>query len=549
MGGEKLMPHNNEQYNWELNNLAVDEMSEKIRQFLSMQKIDRREITRHTLTAEEILLKYLDTSEKTGTVTLDMGTHFANHFITLSVEGSAANLYRPSEEADGVLKTGLLKNLGLAPEYVYKGNVNVYTFYIRKRQRINPLLSLLLVFAIAIATGMLGKLLPDGVRASILTDFFDRIRTAFLNILGCLAGPMMFLSVVWGVYGIGDVATLKQIGKRLMLRYFGIVCLCVLLGGAISLSIFRPGFAAAESSGSFAAVFSMILDIIPKNFFSPFVDGNTLQIIFMALIFGFAMLFLGQRTSSVAKAVEQINYIIQFIIGFISKLVPYFIFIVVVSMIWSDAVDVFVSARLLILAFLLTVLVSQLLILLGTAVLNRVSPLLLLKKNLATFIIALTTASSAAAFAYSLKTCKEEFGIDDSISSFGIPLGVVMFKPATALNYLVTAVFFAKFYGIEISVSWIVSLVFCSSVLAMATPPIPGGAVASYTVLFTQLGIPSEALAVALACYTLFDFIDTGFNQLSLPFCLLNLAAKFGMVDRSVLTGQAKMKKTVEAAP
>ena len=122
-----------------------------------------------------------------------------------------------------------------------------------------------------------------------------------------------------------------------------------------------------------------------------------------------------------------------------------------------------------------------------------------------------------------------------------------MFKPATALNYLVTAVFFAKFYGIEISVSWIVSLVFCSSVLAMATPPIPGGAMTSYTVLFTQLGIPAEALAVALACYTLFDFIDTGFNQLSLPFCLLNLAAKFGLVDRDILTGKAKKKTTAGA--
>ncbi|MDO4983658.1 MAG: cation:dicarboxylase symporter family transporter [Eubacteriales bacterium] len=541
------MSHSNEQYTYELNYPAVDEISEKLRQFLSAQKLDRREVTRHTLTAEEILLKYIDTGEQAGTVTLNMGTRFANHFITLSVEGSPTNLYRPSEEADGVLKAGLLKNLGLAPEYAYKGNENVYTFFIRKRQRINPLLSLLLVFALAFATGMLGKLLPDGVRASILTDFFDRIRAAFLNILGCLAGPMMFLSVVWGVYGIGDVATLKQIGKRLMLRYLGIVCLCVLLGGAISLSIFRPGFAGTESSGSVATVFSMILDIIPKNIFSPFVDGNTLQIIFMALIFGFAMLFLGQRTSSVAKAVEQINYIIQFIIGFISKLVPYFIFIVVVSMIWSDAADVFVSARSLILVFLLTVLVSQLLILLVTAVRNRVSPLLLLKKNMTTFIIALTTASSAAAFAYSLRTCKEEFGIDDSISSFGVPLGVVMFKPATALNYLVTAVFFAKYYSIDISASWVVSLVFCSSVLAMATPPIPGGAMTSYAVLFAQLRIPSEALAVALACYTLFDFIDTGFNQLSLPFCLLNLAAKFGLVDRDILTGKAKKKTTAGA--
>ena len=541
------MSHSSEQYTYELNYPAVDEMSEKIRQFLSAQKLDRREITRHTLTAEEILLKYLDTGEKTGAVTLNMGTRFANHFITLSVEGPAANLYRPSEDTDGALKAGLLKNLGLAPEYAYKGQTNNYTFYIRKHRRINPILSLLLVFAIAFVTGMLGKLLPDGVRTAILTDFFDRLRAAFLNILGCLAGPMMFLSVVWGVYGIGDVATLKQIGKRLILRYLATVFLCVLLGGMISLPIFRPEFAATESGSGVAVIFSMILDIIPKNIFSPFVDGNTLQIIFMALIFGFAMLFLGQRTSSVAKAIEQINYLIQFIIGFISRLLPYFIYIIIVSMIWSDKTEVFTSARSLILVFVLTVLVSQMLILLYTAVHNRINPLLLLKKNLTTFIIAFSTASSAASFANNLKACKEEFGIDDSISSFGVPLGVVMHKPATALNFVVSAVFFADYYNIGISAFWIATLLFCSSLLAATTPPIPGGAMTAYAVLFTQMGIPAEAIAVALACNTLFDFVQTGFNQLSLPFCLLDLAAKFGLVDRDILTGKAKKKTTAGA--
>ncbi|MDO4816335.1 MAG: cation:dicarboxylase symporter family transporter [Bacillota bacterium] len=72
-------------------------------------------------------------------------------------------------------------------------------------------------------------------------------------------------------------------------------------------------------------------------------------------------------------------------------------------------------------------------------------------------------------------------------------------------------------------------------ILAVATPPIPGGAMASYTVLLTQLGIPIEALAVALACDAVFDFIDTGIDQFLLPYILLNQAGKLGLVDRETL--------------
>ena len=49
------------------------------------------------------------------------------------------------------------------------------------------------------------------------------------------------------------------------------------------------------------ALFTMLLGIIPENLFSPFVDGNTLQIIALAVATGIAMLFLGQETDFVAK--------------------------------------------------------------------------------------------------------------------------------------------------------------------------------------------------------------------------------------------------------
>lgn len=78
-------------------------------------------------------------------------------------------------------------------------------------------------------------------------------------------------------------------------------------------------------------------------------------------------------------------------------------------------------------------------------------------------------------------------------------------------------------------------MIFSAGILAIATPPIPGGAITAYTVLFSQLGIPAEAIAVALACDTILDFICTGGDQFMIPFAILNQANRLGLVNKDIL--------------
>ncbi len=519
-----------------LNAETVDACSERVREYLTGLKLARRDVTRYALSVEEILLKSMDAIGQGAAVCLRMGTRFFRPYIELGVVGAAANIYASERERHSTLGDSVLKNLGLSPEFSYQDGVNLYTFRIR-RKSLNPFVRLALTLALAIATGVLGMLLlPVGFRTAVLDGVLTPLHDTFLNVLGCIAGPMVFLSVAWGIYGIGDAATLKRIGKRMLGSYIGTVFLAVLVLGCLAVPLFSLRF--AESSGGsseLSALFGMLLDIFPKNIFSPFVDGNTLQIIFLAVVIGIAMLFLGQKTTAVAIAVEQINYIVQFLIEFISRLVPYFIFIVIVGMIWSDSLTVLSGVGKMFAVFIGMVLIMVIGMLLFSSLRSRVGPLLLLHKGLPTLLIALTTASSAAAFGTNMTACRKQYGIDDTIASFGIPLGMVTFKPTTALNYLAVTLFFAESYGVEVSAAWLVVMIFTVTVLALATPPIPGGALTAYTVLFAQLGIPGEALAIALACDTLFDFVDTGFDQFLLPFALLNQANRLGMVDREVL--------------
>ena len=529
------MKPQNEVFESILNASSIDECSERVRIFLQNRKLENRDILRYAMMTEEILLKSLESNDNKIPFRLTMGFRFSAPFITLEVDGKPYNVYAQNNQEQGVLGAGILSNLGLSPEYIYAANTNRYHIRIKKKT-FNPFISTLIALALAFAVGFAGLLLPDSFRSAVLTMAFVPLHNIFINILSCIAGPMIFLSVAWGIYGMGDAATLKQIGKKVLFNFIRSIFVAVV--GFLIVSLFFFSFHLTVSkkiNTEISTIVTMLLDIFPKNIFSPFVEGNILQIIFLAFVIGTAMLFLGQKTNAVAVAVKQINFMVQYMIEFIGKLVPYFIFVVIVKMIWSDSAAILLKVIKWFLAYISFVVVFTVIRFLYSSLKHRVSFFLLVKKGLPTLLVALTTASSAAAFGINMNVCKKQYGINDSICSFGLPLGIVAYKPATAICYLTMSLFFAENYQIKVSVMWFVILIIAAIILALATPPIPGGAMTAYTVLFTYLGIPVEAIAIALACDALVDFTSTGCDQFVLPLPLLDEASKMGLVDYNIL--------------
>ena len=105
---------------------------------------------------------------------------------------------------------------------------------------------------------------------------------------------------------------------------------------------------------------------------------------------------------------------------------------------------------------------------------------------------------------------------------------------------LLLVFYFASHYGLSCSLGWIVAAVFVSSVVAIAAPPIPGGAAAAYSMLFMQLGIPSDALALTLALDMILDFVITAFSVFILQLTLIDLSAGMGMIDKVILRNDGR---------
>ena len=78
---------------------------------------------------------------------------------------------------------------------------------------------LLAAIIAAVALGLAVRLLPENISTVLRQDIIAPLLQTFLGFLNAVAGPMIFLSVVWGIYSIGDASTFSEVGRRICVRY------------------------------------------------------------------------------------------------------------------------------------------------------------------------------------------------------------------------------------------------------------------------------------------------------------------------------------------
>ena len=166
---------------------------------------------------------------------------------------------------------------------------------------------------------------------------------------------------------------------------------------------------------------------------------------------------------------------------------------------------------------------------------QQISPIMLIKKMMPTFIIALTTASSSAAFATNIETCEKKLGIDKKIINFGLPLGQSVFMPAASVLFFSMGICMMETFQVPITTMLLVNLFIIALVLAIAAPPVPGGFAVCVTILVTQLGIPEAAIPIVIAISMILDFPCTATNLFCLQAELTDLAGGLDMLDTEML--------------
>ncbi|MFE5839817.1 C4-dicarboxylate transporter DctA [Arthrobacter sp. NPDC056493] len=164
----------------------------------------------------------------------------------------------------------------------------------------------------------------------------EPIGTTFVNSMKMLIGPIVFLTIVGGIASVADLKKVGMTGLK-ALTYFQIGTIFAMIFGLVAINIFRLGDGVNADAGSIKTSDSaaklidagqhqewwqFLTHIIPNSIVGPFVEGDILQIIFIAVVFGIALNAMGKVGAPVLDGVQRLTAVMFKILGFIMKAAP-----------------------------------------------------------------------------------------------------------------------------------------------------------------------------------------------------------------------------------
>ena len=235
----------------------------------------------------------------------------------------------------------------------------------------------------------------------------------FLNAVQIVIGPLVYFSIALCVSQFENFSELGRVGGKILKIFALSSCMAILIGmGIFNLLKFAVPFAALGAQGSISAAAAgfefknFIVNIVPDNFIKPFVELNVLQIIFMALVSGAAVILSGSYSQSLRNFFDSGCNLFSSITGLIMKLIPAGTFCVILSLTLKTGLNALMpfAAVILILltGFLVLVLAYSLIILL----IAKLNPFKFLTKYFPAFLASSALSSSSAAIPINLKACK-----------------------------------------------------------------------------------------------------------------------------------------------
>jgi Na+/H+-dicarboxylate symporter len=129
-----------------------------------------------------------------------------------------------------------------------------------------------------------------------------------------------------------------------------------------------------------------------------------------------------------------------------------------------------------------------------------------------TQIFAFSTSSSNATIPVTLQTTEKRLGVDNSTASFIVPFGATINMDGTAIMQGVATVFIANVYGIDLGLSGYLTVIGMSVLASIGTAGVPGVGLIMLAMVFAQVGLPIEGIALIMGVDRLLDMIRTAVN-------------------------------------
>ncbi len=373
-----------------------------------------------------------------------------------------------------------------------------------------------------------------------IDGLFDLGGSVFIASLKMLVVPLVFVSLVCGVFSIGGSARIGLISIKTLAFYLLTTAVAISIALLVS-NLIDPGkgvevvkesaFQAKESQ----SIWKTLKDIVPTNFIGAMADGKMLQIIVFAILFGIALSRVENEAQQIKSFFVQLDKVIMQMVMILMKLAPYGVFCLIATMFANSGVeDIAKLAKYFI--NVLLVLVLHLFISYGVLLwlFTGLNPITFFKKMERLWVFGFSTASSNATLPVTLETVEEKLGVKNEIASFTVPLGATINMDGTAIMQGVATVFIAQYYGIDLGFNGYLMVILTATLASIGTAGVPGVGLIMLTMVLVQVGLPAEGIGLIIGIDRILDMTRTAVNITGDSAASVIIAKSENMLDEDV---------------
>ncbi len=413
---------------------------------------------------------------------------------------------------------------------------------------------ILLAMGLGLLVGIIFKSIIAGggelgqwLQLYMVDGVFDVIGQIFVKSLKLLVVPLVLVSLICGSGALGEQGRVGPMAGKTVGLYLLTTCIAITFA-LFAAIVISPGLGmdlptmAEDYVPKDAPPFKQVLiDIFPSNPVASMSEGNMLQIIVFALLFGISMSRAGEAGKRLLSWFEDVNEVIMKLVMMLMNLAPYGVFCLLAKLFSGLGFEGIGKLA----AYFFTVL--GVLVLHGLVVyptllrlFGGLNPLVFLSKLRPLMMFAFSTSSSNASIPVTLRTAEERLGVDNRVASFTVPLGATINMDGTAVMQGVATVFIAQAYGIDIGLTGYLMVILTATMASIGTAGVPGVGLITLALVLEQAGLPVEGIALIIGVDRLLDMARTVVNVTGDSAVTAIVAKSEGALDKDCFDSPAK---------
>src|SRR3954463_3093606 len=357
---------------------------------------------------------------------------------------------------------------------------------------------------VAIALGvLLGLFYPAVGRA------MKPVGDTFVNLVKMVIAPVIFLTIVLGIANMSDLKKVGRVGGKALL-YFEIVTTFALAIGLLVVNVTQPGAGLDVSAlakgdvtkfaeqGKAMSFVDFATHIVPSSAVDAFAKGEVLQVVFFAVLFGFALASLGSRGQRLTEVLESTSHVFFRIVAIVMKVAPIGAFGAMAYTIGAFGVKSLLPLGRLMADVYLTMFLFIFVVLNLILRYYGFSLWQYLKFIREEILIVLGTSSSEAALPRMLDKM-ERYGCSRSVVGLVIPAGYSFNLDGTSIYLSMSALFVAQAFGVHLSLAQQLSVLGVLMVTSKGAAGVTGsGFIVLAGTLSAMRVVPVEGIALVL---------------------------------------------------